>query len=93
MLRAEVFVDRDEIKKVIRKLKHRKYPTLNNTSYVLTELPLSSESFEDAQYCISKILEADYIPIIAHAERYLLSIDQIYDLKDMGALILASIIQ
>ncbi len=84
---AEILVERSEIKKIIRKLKHNKYPTMNNTSYVLTELPLSSESFDDAKYCILKVIDAGYTPIIAHAERYLLSVDQIYDLKEMGSLI------
>ncbi len=84
---AEVLVERAEIKKIIRKLRHNKYPTLNSTSYVLTQLPLSYENFEDAQYCISKLIDTGYTPIIAHAERYMFSVDQIYSLKEMGSLI------
>ena len=87
MLGAEVYVEKSEIKRVIRKLKHGKYPAMNNTSYVLTELPLSSDAFDEAQLCISRLIDAGFSPIIAHAERYLFSVEQICELKEMGALI------
>ena len=87
MLGSEVFVDRESVRSAVRKLKRGRYPTLNGTEYVLIEYPLFDEDADMALYCLEHILDGGFIPIIAHAERYLYSVDQIYELKEHGGLI------
>ena len=44
---------------------------MNGTEYVLVEFdPLEMTEVEEMDYCLKYILDAGYIPIIAHAERY-----------------------
>lgn len=44
-------------------------PTLNGSRYLLTELP-PELSFSDSTALLQQVLQAGYIPIIAHPERY-----------------------
>lgn len=87
MFGSEIYIDKDVIKTVIKKLKKHKYPTLNGTSYILVEFSPSEESFEDALYCVSYLADSGYFPIIAHAEKYHFHPERIYELKENGCLI------
>ncbi len=86
-LGAEICVGSKDIKSVIRNLKKKKYPTMNGTGYVLIEFDLCTDDFCDAEFCVSELTERGYTPIIAHAERYSYTVDQIYELAEIGCLI------
>ncbi len=63
-------------------------PTMAGTKYVLTELNYFDMGMKETVDCVSKIIEAGYIPILAHVERYsnvLKDIENVKLLKDMGA--------
>ncbi len=87
MLGAEIYVDRDTVKSVVKKIKRHKYPSLNNTAYVLVEFSPSEHDLENSAFCISHMVDGGYMPIIAHAEKYQLELEQIYELKELGCFI------
>lgn len=62
---AEAYVSRD----LNLQIKENKVPTINNSKYVLFELPMNTKVLflEDAIY---NLLSMNIIPIIAHPERY-----------------------
>lgn len=86
-LGCEVYVDGEEIKRVLKCLKKGKYPTMDGSDYVLVEFDLCSENFEEAVDCVNMLTAAGYTPIVAHAERYRYSVDQIYEMCELGCLI------
>lgn len=49
-------------------LKSGTFPTMNGTDYVLAEFS-TGVSEEDAVYCLTRLQEGGYRPILAHAER------------------------
>lgn len=64
-------------------------PTLANSRYVLFEFPLNSEVVYGKKV-INDLLENNYIPIIAHVERYRFvkkDIKKAFELAEMGALL------
>ena len=65
---AEIFCSPYIIEKDISKLERGVYPTMNGTKYVLSEFSTWEEE-EEAVYCLRKLQEAGYYPILAHAER------------------------
>lgn len=54
---------------ILEDLRTKKFPTLNGTKYVLTEFHTSVEA-NQVIVCATRLLEAGWIPIIAHVERY-----------------------
>ena len=73
---------------MIELLENQKASTINNTSYVLFELPMNSEplNLNDVLY---SLLEYKLVPVIAHPERYSFvqkNPNLIYDLIQKGAL-------
>lgn len=48
----------------------KKVAKINNSRYVLLELPLTEEPLKDTFEIINEIVENGYVPIIAHPERY-----------------------
>ena len=86
-LGSEIFVDGGIINKVIRNLNKKRYPTMNGTEYILIEFDLCTDDFEDAAACVVALTAEGFTPIIAHAERYRFTVDQIYELAEMGCLI------
>ncbi len=90
---CEVMCYRDEMPDIMKNLKRGIFPTMNGTSYVLTEFdPGWCDGTEEMRYCLSTILDAGYIPIIAHTERYanMYGTDPVEDLrkmKDEGCLV------
>ena len=88
---CEILCYREEMPEIISNIKNDVYPTMNGTSYVLLEFdPHGTKGMEEMRYCLEYTLEQDYVPIIAHVERY----KSIYDdpledmiqLKNMGCL-------
>ena len=68
---CEIMCDRETMKENISCIREGIYPTMNGTEYVLVEFdPYDISEVEEMDYCLKYILDAGYIPIIAHAERY-----------------------
>lgn len=73
---------------IIELIKDRKASTINNTRYVLFELPMNTKPLF-AKETIYRLIENGYKPIIAHPERYSYvkeNIEYVKELKNMGAL-------
>lgn len=78
--------------KIIELIKERKVSTINNSRYILIEFPMNYKAI-DAENIIFKLLSNNYIPIIAHPERYKYvqeDIGYIEKLLDMGVLFQAN---
>ena len=74
---------------MIQLLKDKKASTINNSKYVLFELPMNSKPF-NAKETVYRLIENGYTPVIAHPERYSYVQDDIQyvkELADMGALL------
>lgn len=73
-------------------IKDKKASTINNSKYVLFELPLHSKTINDKEI-VYRLIENGYVPIIAHPERYSYvqeNLDYASKLADMGALFQAN---
>ena len=87
-LGSEIYVDMN----IVEFLKEKKASSINNTRYVLFELPMRREFFAIKEV-IYKLLENSYIPIIAHPERYLFvqqNPNELIELIEMGVLFQAN---
>ena len=74
---------------IVELLKDQKASTINNSKYVLFELPLNTKEIM-AKEVIYRLIENNYVPIIAHPERYKYvqeNIEYIMELVGMGALL------
>ncbi len=87
MLGSEIRIFPDEMGKIFKNIKKGKYPTLNGTNKLLAEFQPGERDFDDVAKCMHMLTDSGYVPIIAHAERYQFSVDQIYELKERGCLI------
>ena len=82
---CEVICYRKRMPKIISNIQSDIFPTMNGTQYILAEFsPNRTEGMEEMKYCLEYLLDKGYIPIIAHAERYM----PIYDdpLTDLAML-------
>ena len=80
----EIYIDDD----ILDLLKENKLSTLNNSKFLLIELPMSGE-YMGYQELFKDLINNGYRVILAHPERYLSfqdDYDLIYELKDMGVL-------
>ena len=78
----EIFID-DNIEELI---KHGLISTLNNTNYLLIELPMSGE-YKGYQELFKYLLDKGYKVVLAHPERYLSfqeDYDKVLELHHMG---------
>ena len=69
-------------------LKDKKASTINNSKYVLFELPMNAKPF-NAKETVYRLIENGYTPVIAHPERYSYVQDNpeyVEELWEMGAL-------
>ena len=83
-LGSEIYISTD----IVELLKEGKASTINETNYVLFELPMNSKPLF-AKEVVYKLIENGYNPIIAHPERYSYvkeDIEFVRELKNMGAL-------
>lgn len=86
LLGCEMLVSRDTIDECIRKLANGTYPTMGiSSSHVLTEFDPNWYDQEDAEYCVKRLVESGYTPIIAHAERNCITVDEALRLYALGA--------
>lgn len=73
---------------IIDLLEDYKASTINDTNYVLFELPLTSQ-FMNLRDLINTLKDHDYRLVLAHPERYVMvqkDFDMLYELKEMGVL-------
>ena len=68
-LGCEVRCELRNIKETLEHLRARRIPSMNRTRYVLTEFSVRIQP-EQAYRMMVQMLDAGWIPIIAHAERY-----------------------
>ncbi len=68
-LGCEVYCTPASMGRVLEMLEAGTLPSLNGTRYVLTEFSMWAEP-EGAVDCARRLLEAGWIPVIAHVERY-----------------------
>ena len=87
---SEIYLDPDYMEDYIECLRLGSILSLNGTKYVLTEFSQRKIPFEDIKICVTQLTDAGWIPVIAHAERYIKSYRGIEDvrwLKEQGCLI------
>ena len=79
---AEIYYD----SRILDLLKKGLCPSLNNTSYILVEFPTDVD-YSYLSHCIREIRMANYIPILAHIERYkvLHDVQIVRDIVYLGA--------
>lgn len=83
----EVYIDN----KIIDEIKKGNISTINNSRYLLVELPLNIR-LECAKDILFNLRNEGYIPIIAHPERYhYISLDELVKYIDMGCLLQGNI--
>ena len=83
-LGSEIFISYN----LLELLNEYKASTINNTKYVLIELPLR-QKFDRYRDVISSLQDQDYKVILAHPERYSIiqnNYDIVRELKDIGVL-------
>lgn len=83
-LGSEIYVSEN----MLEFLKEKKASSINNSRYVLFELPMGNETVL-AKEMIYRLIENNYVPIIAHPERYSYVQDNpeyVNELLDMGAM-------
>ena len=80
----EVYID----KNISKLVKENKICTLNNTEYILIELPMSG-IYPDYIDIFSQLIDEGFKVILAHPERYISfqkDFNKIYELKEIGVL-------
>ncbi|MCR5108536.1 MAG: hypothetical protein K6B28_10295 [Lachnospiraceae bacterium] len=87
-LGTEMHCVADYLEENIEMLNKGYYPTMGGTGYVLTEFRRFGTTEEEAIFCVKRLTEAGYIPIIAHVERYeFVSTESVNKLKELGSMI------
>lgn len=87
-LGSEIYVSEN----MIDFLRERKASSINNSRYVLFELPMGTETVL-AKEMIYRLIENNYVPVIAHPERYSYvqdNLEYVEDLLQMGAMFQAN---
>lgn len=83
----EIYIDN----RVSEEIKNGNISTINNSKYLLIELPLH-EKMECAKDILFRLRNEGYIPIIAHPERYhYISLDELIGYVEMGCLLQGNI--
>lgn len=80
----EVFINEN----IIKLLKKQEIAPINNTKYILIELTMFQE-FPQTKQILFDLITKDYIPVIAHPERYTYidsKLEYIKELRKMGCL-------
>ena len=68
-LGTEILCYESDMDEIIHYLQNGIYPTLNRTRYVLAEF-FPNAAKKAIYYCLRRLQEAGFIPVLAHAERY-----------------------
>lgn len=81
----EIYIDRD----IIKYIKENKMCTLNNTEYILVELPISG-IYQDYQDIIYNLINIGFKVVLAHPERYITfqnDYSKIQEMVDLGVIL------
>jgi len=84
---CEIYVDIEEDKDIdilLERIESGAYPTLNGKKYILIEFYMGGIELNEVVPAIEAFIKAGYTPVIAHAERYGLSFDDLSYLKSLG---------
>jgi len=89
---CEVLCNQNRMSELIERIRTNELPSLNGTKYVLMEFnPHATRGMAEMSYCLKYALEEDFIPVIAHAERYKAIYDDpledLRSLKEMGCMV------
>lgn len=74
---------------IVSLLKEKKCTSLNHSKYVLVELPMYNE-MKNAKNIFFELLRNEYIPVLAHPERYVFlkkDLSFLKDIQEMGVLL------
>ena len=88
-LGCEVYCGENRMDEILKKLSSGMYPTMNGSKYVLIEFSMWVRRQAELN-CVNRLVDAGYIPVIAHVERYShIRFDRelVAAFKDMGALL------
>ncbi len=88
---CEVYCSWYSMKQVLHYLADDIIPTMNGTRFVLAEFSTSA-STDEIFYCVEQLLKSQYLPILAHVERYQHlfwenDLEKIKELKEKGCLL------
>lgn len=81
----EIYIDRD----IVKYIKDNKMCTLNNSEYILIELPISG-IYQDYQDIIENLINIGFKVVLAHPERYITfqnDYNKIKEMTDLGVLL------
>lgn len=82
---SEVYIDSDdEIDNTLHKIRRGKYPTLNDTDFLLIEFNPAGFDADKIASILGRIISYGFIPVIAHVEKYDVPFEFLYELKKMG---------
>lgn len=87
---SELFCMERYMERILRGLDSGRYLSMNKTRYVLIEFPSWEMEKEEMFSCVEQLLEKNWIPIIAHFERYADTFADrsvVEKLREMGCLI------
>ena len=85
----EIYIDSE----IINLIRNNKMCTLNNTEYILVELPMSG-NYPDYQYIIKNLIRIGFKVILAHPERYASfqrDFNKVKEMVDMGVMLQCNI--
>lgn len=88
LLGSEIYITEN----IVNLVKEKKASTINNSKYILFELPMNNKTIITKE-TIYRIIENEYVPIIAHPERYSYVQEKpeyVEELSEMGALFQAN---
>ena len=77
---CEILGEQDKMEAIVRKIRDDIYPTMNGSKYILMEFdPDETGGMREIEYCLKFSLDAGFIPIVAHVERYKNLYDEPYE--------------
>lgn len=77
------------MERVLHYLSTGQFPSMNGSRYVLVEFTTWDISSSEVFFCLNQLLQNDWIPVLAHAERYVstfASLSFIEEIRRMGCL-------
>ena len=83
---CEVLMYPETAEDCVEKLISGQYPTMGGSRYAMIEFDPWGFTQQDAEFCVAKTLDAGFMPIVAHVERYrFTTVDGVRALRDAGA--------
>ena len=85
-LGSEIYCNPVDMKYIISDLASGIIPTMNKTEFVLVEFEQGIKNYNEIKQCADQLINNGYIPVIAHIERYDLSISEVKKLREIGCI-------